>query len=50
MSIPFGYINPSEKQEYIKMDYPIEPRLDEWVNNNDLSLPRLIEAIKSGDI
>jgi len=50
MSIPFGYINPSEKQEYIKMDYPIEPRLDEWVNNNDLSLPRLIEAIKNGDI
>jgi len=32
------------------MDYPIELSLDEWLNNNDLSLPRLIEAIINRDI
>lgn len=50
LSIPFGYINPSKKQEYIHIDYPIVPTIDEWLNNNDISLTRLIEAIKNGDI
>lgn len=50
LSIPFGYINPSKKQEYIHIDYPIVPTLAEWLNNNDISLTRLVEAIKNGDI
>lgn len=47
LSIPFGYINPTKKPEYIQMDYPIEQTFDEWMNNKDILLPRLVEAIKN---
>lgn len=50
LSIPFGYINPVKNQEYIKMDYPIELTLGEWLNKDDVLLPKLVEAIKNGDI
>lgn len=50
LSIPFGYINPVKNKKYIQMDYPIELTLNEWLNKDDVLLPKLVEAIKNGDI
>jgi hypothetical protein len=32
--------------DYVKLDYEIEPSLDEWLDNNDGVLMRLIRKIK----